>query len=67
MILWNFVECFRQGQAVRVGRVPSFRALLYGVVRNVARRFEGRPLRAVGPLPEIAANEDSLWRLFERT
>jgi RNA polymerase sigma-70 factor (ECF subfamily) len=64
-----FVECFRQGgvlQAAGAGRVPSFRAFLYGVVRNVARRFECRPVRAAGPLPEIAANEEGLSRLFER-
>src|SRR5262249_39035876 len=30
-------------------------------------RFECRPVRAVGPLPEIAANEESLSRLFKRT
>jgi RNA polymerase sigma-70 factor (ECF subfamily) len=65
-----FVECFRQGgalEAVKAGRVPSFRAFLYGLVRNVARRFESRPVRAVGPLPESAADEESLSRLFERT
>jgi len=65
-----FVECFRQGgalEAVGAGCVPSFRAFLYGVVRNVARRFESRPLRAACPLAEIAANEQSLSRLFERT
>jgi RNA polymerase sigma factor (sigma-70 family) len=65
-----FVECFRQGgalEAVEAGRVLGFRAFLYGVVRNVARRFESRPVRAAGPLPEIAANEESLSRLFERT
>jgi RNA polymerase sigma-70 factor (ECF subfamily) len=65
-----FVECFRQGgalEAAGAGRVPSFRAFLYGVVRNVARRFESRPVRAAGPLPEIAANEESLSQLFERT
>src|SRR6516165_4058011 len=64
-----FLECFRQGgalQAAGAGRVPSFRAFLYGVVRNVARRFECRPVRAAGPLPEIAANEEGLSRLFER-
>ena len=46
-----FVECFRQGgvlDAATAGRVPSFRAFLYGVVRNVARRFESRPARAAG-------------------
>jgi DNA-directed RNA polymerase specialized sigma24 family protein len=65
-----FVECFRQGgalEAAGAGRVPSFRAFLYGVVRNVARRFESRPLRAAGPLPDIPASEESLSRLFERT
>ena len=64
-----FVECFGQGgvlEAAVDGRVPSFRAFLYGVVRNVARRIEGRPVRAAGPLPEIAANEEGLSRLFER-
>jgi RNA polymerase sigma-70 factor (ECF subfamily) len=64
-----FVECFRQGGAVEVagaGRVPNFRAFLYGVVRNVARRFESRPVRAAGPLPEIAADEESQSHLFER-
>src|SRR5436305_4211584 len=65
-----FVECFRQGgalQAAADGRVPSFRAFLYGVVRNVARRFESRPARAVGPLPEVAADGASLSQLFERS
>src|SRR5262245_22901719 len=66
-----FVECFRRGGAletVGAGRVPSFRAFLYGVVRNVARRFEARPARPEGPLPnEIDANEESQSRLFDRT
>jgi RNA polymerase sigma-70 factor (ECF subfamily) len=65
-----FVECFRQGgvlEAAGAGRVPGFRAFLYGVVRNVARRFESRPVRATGPLPDVPANEASLSRLFERS
>lgn len=65
-----FVECFRQGGAVEAageGRVPSFRAFLYGVIRNVARRFESRPVRIVGPLPEIAADDASQSHLFDRT
>ena len=64
-----FVECFRQGgalEAAGAGRVPSFRAFLYGVVRNVARRFETRPVRAAGPLPDIPANEESLSGVFEQ-
>jgi RNA polymerase sigma-70 factor (ECF subfamily) len=64
-----FVECFRRGGALEsagAGRVPSFRAFLYGVVRNVARRFESRPARP-GPLPdEIDTNEESQSRLFDR-
>ncbi len=64
-----FVECFRQGgalEAVDAGRVPSFRAFLYGVSRNVARRFESRQ-PSHSPLPdEIDANEVSQSRLFER-
>jgi RNA polymerase sigma-70 factor (ECF subfamily) len=65
-----FVECFRQGgvlEAAASGGVPSFRAFLYGVVRNVARRFESRPPPAAGPLPDLPANEESLSRLFERS
>ena len=41
-----FVECFRTGgvlEAAGSGRVPRFRAFLYGVIRNVARRVESRP------------------------
>ncbi len=64
-----FVECFREGGALEAtvaGRVPSFRAYFYGVVRNVARRYESRPVRAAAPLPDVEANEESLSRLFER-
>ncbi len=65
-----FVECFRQGgalEAAGAGRVPGFRAFLCGVIRNVARRFESRPVRAADPLPEIAGDEASQSRLFDRT
>lgn len=65
-----FVECFRQGGAVEVaaaGRVPHFRAFLYGVVRNVARRFESRPGRTAGPLPDTTADDECQSRLFDRT
>ena len=65
-----FVECFRQGgvlDAAGSGRVPGFRAFLYGVIRNVARRFESRPVRAADPLPEIATDDASQSRLFDRT
>ena len=65
-----FVECFRQGgvlEAAGAGRVPSFRAFLYGVIRNVARRFESRPVRAAGPPPDVPADDASQSRLFDRT
>jgi DNA-directed RNA polymerase specialized sigma24 family protein len=65
-----FVECFRQGGAVEIagsGQVPRFRAFLYGVIRNVVRRFEGGPVCAACPLPEIAAEDESQSHLFERT
>jgi len=65
-----FVECFRQGgalQAATAGRVPNFRAFLYGVVRNVARRFESRPIRAAAPLPEIESDDATQSHLFDRT
>jgi RNA polymerase sigma-70 factor (ECF subfamily) len=65
-----FVECFREGGVLHVaesGRVTSFRAFLFGVVRNVARRFESRRVRA-GALPsDLVANEESQSRLFDRT
>ncbi len=64
-----FVECFRQGGALEAageGCVPNFRAFLYGVIRNVARRFESRPVRANERLTDIASDEASASRLFER-
>jgi DNA-directed RNA polymerase specialized sigma24 family protein len=65
-----FVECFRGGgalEAAGAGRVPSFRAFLYGVIRNVARRFESRPVRAAGTAPDTPADALSQSRLFDRT
>jgi RNA polymerase sigma-70 factor (ECF subfamily) len=64
-----FVECFRAGgalEAVGNGRVHSFRAFLYGIIRNVARRFESRPVHEAGPLPDVEADEADLSRQFER-
>jgi len=64
-----FVECFRQGgalEAVAGGRVPQFRAFLYGIVRNVARRFESKSKPAGDPLPDLEARDASLSQLFDR-
>ena len=65
-----FVECFRPGgvlDAAGSGRVPGFRPFLFGVIRNVARRFESPPVRAADPLPEIATDDEGQSRLFDRT
>jgi hypothetical protein len=65
-----FVECFLQGGVLDTagsGRVPGFRAFLYGVIRNVSRRFESRPVCAADPLPEFATDAASQSRLFDRT
>ena len=69
-----FAECFRpNGPIHRADRSsPSgFRAFLYGVVRNVARRIEEADDQTVprSDLPEIdrlEADETSLSRVFDR-
>jgi RNA polymerase sigma-70 factor (ECF subfamily) len=64
-----FLECFRKGgalEAVTTGRVPQFRAFLYGIVRNVARRFESKSQPVGIPLPELEARDASLSQLFDR-
>ena len=55
-----FVECFRSGGVLSRAeddRVPAFRAFLVGVVRNIARRIEGRrgPLAFTDATPEDAS------------
>jgi RNA polymerase sigma-70 factor (ECF subfamily) len=69
-----FLECFR-GVLDRADetRKGGFRALLYGVTRNVARRFEERDRnrREVQPsssgfAERVAANEPSLSVVFDR-
>jgi RNA polymerase sigma-70 factor (ECF subfamily) len=67
-----FLECFRsRGALARVDRdrPGGFRPFLYGVVRNVALRFETRRARATAgtaDLDDIAAVEASLSRVFDR-
>ncbi len=68
-----FVECFRQGGVLEradPGRPGGFRAFLYGVVRNVARRAEARRHRRDEPrgeeLDAMAADEESLSKVFDR-
>src|SRR5262245_2684451 len=66
-----FVECFKQGgtlDRVKPGRPGGFRAFLYGVIRNVARRFETARARNREPPPgamdldQFQADEESLSR-----
>lgn len=71
-----FVECLKPGGALE-GADPArgdFRALLYGVVRNVARRFEERRAQQDGRSPdtsvhldELPARSEELSRMFDRT
>ncbi len=70
-----FVECLREGgvlERLEDGAREGFRAVLYGVVRNVARRYETRAGRARSrrsdgePLDELPDDEPSLSRVFDR-
>jgi len=68
-----FVDCFKEnGALTRVDpdHAGGFRAYLYGVVRNVARRFEqrrarSREVRAPSQL-DTPATDDSPSRAFDR-
>jgi RNA polymerase sigma-70 factor (ECF subfamily) len=71
-----FVECFKQGgvlERAEPGRGGGFRPFLYGVVRNVALRFEAQygRRRAQQPpdaldLDGVADAEASLSHVFDR-
>jgi RNA polymerase sigma-70 factor (ECF subfamily) len=68
-----FLECLRAGGALesaRDDRPGGFRAFLYGVVRNVALRFEQRRARRRVPADidpnALAASEDTLSCVFDR-
>ena len=70
-----FVECFREnGPLNRVAkeRTASFRAYLYGLVRNIAKRYESRRCEdanrrgeSISKL-EMAADEPTLSHVFDR-
>ena len=70
-----FLECYRDGGAlakVDRDRGRSFRAFLFGIVRNVARRIEGTPARRsetalTSEAPEPTSREATLSVLFDRT
>jgi RNA polymerase sigma-70 factor (ECF subfamily) len=71
-----FVECFRdEGPLSRVDATStrSFRAFLYGLVRNVARRLEAEQGRIAAKFSEspndieVASDETALSKVFDRT
>lgn len=64
-----FLECIRpQGVLSKADSRYSggFRALLFGVTRNVMRRFETQRLATHGELPEIVTPEATVSRAFDR-
>ena len=71
-----FVECFREGGVLSqadAARPGGFRAFFYGVVRNVALRFETKHYRSspggaqdVG-LDDLPAQGETFSRLFDRS
>ena len=71
-----FVECFKQGGVLDradPGKPGGFRAFLYGVVRNVALRFEaGNARERVGRFPSeldpdgLEGHEEALSLVFDR-
>ncbi len=71
-----FVECLKEGGALRRAadaEAQSFRAFLFGVVRNVARRFEERAQRRRdAPVTRhvleanAGADDETLANIFDR-
>jgi RNA polymerase sigma factor (sigma-70 family) len=67
-----FVECLKSGgilQKAQPDRPGGFRAFLYGLIRNVARRFESRrgatSCTELEP-DELPADEETFSRVFDR-
>lgn len=67
-----FIECLRAGgilEKAEPNRPGGFRAFLYGLVRNVARRVEARrrPANSAEIEPEvIPSDEETFSRVFDR-
>ncbi len=66
-----FVECYKEGGVLdRVSQAHplGFRAFLFGVARNIARRFEsGRPRPQALPADMCTADEDRWSVVFDRS
>ena len=71
-----FIECLKDGGALKratAAEAPSFRAFLFGITRNVARRWEERAGRRRDAavtrhilLDAAGADEASLSKIFDR-
>jgi RNA polymerase sigma-70 factor (ECF subfamily) len=67
-----FLECLREGGVLaraQADRPGGFRAFLFGVVRNVALRFEQRGAKRGGNAPDftsLPSREETLSRVFDR-
>ncbi len=64
-----FLECIRpKGVLSKVDqqRAGGFRALLYGVTRNVMRRFEAQASPVQIELPDVVTHEATVSRAFDR-
>lgn len=69
-----FVECFKAGgvlESADADRPGGFRAFLYGVIRNIAFRFEKRRYRrrevqASEAIGRVEDREESLSRVFDQ-
>lgn len=72
-----FVDCLRENGALArydPEKGPAFRAFLYGIVRNIARRTEQRPRRSKEQQAQAsshaaaqALDEESLGAVFDRS
>ncbi len=70
-----FIECFRAGgslERVERGYGGGFRGYLFGIVRNVALRWESRRARESArsqaraeDMADLSSREDSLTRVFD--
>lgn len=64
-----FIECIRPGGALSKAESNfpgGFRAYLYGVTRNVMRRYEAKPLPEGMEVHDIVADEGTMGRIFDR-
>lgn len=64
-----FLECIKPSGVLSKADnsyAGGFRALLYGVTRNIIRRFEAQPAPANVAIPDEIASESAVSRAFDR-